>query len=84
MISDARARWIFRVPESQLHTDPSVFAAITKLKAGQVTEILPVLDAQTRKPAGYAVYKLISREAAGQRDINRLTLTLREGGGSAA
>jgi peptidyl-prolyl cis-trans isomerase SurA len=47
-----------------------VYASITKLKAGQITEILPLLDAQTKKPAGYAVYKLISREPAGQRDVN--------------
>jgi peptidyl-prolyl cis-trans isomerase SurA len=58
------------VGESQLHTDPTVFAAVTKLKAGQITEILPLLDAQTKRPAGYAIYKLISRDPAGQRDVN--------------
>jgi peptidyl-prolyl cis-trans isomerase SurA len=58
------------VGESQLHTDPMVFAAVTKLKAGQITEILPLLDAQTKRPAGYAIYKLISRDPAGQRDVN--------------
>jgi peptidyl-prolyl cis-trans isomerase SurA len=51
-------------------TDPSTFAAITKLKPGQTTDILPLLDAQTKKPAGYVIYKLISREPAGQRDLN--------------
>ena len=50
--------------------DPAIFAAVTKLKAGAVTEILPLLDAQTKKVAGYAIYKLISREPAGQRDLN--------------
>jgi len=58
------------VGESQLHSDSSVFAAVTKLKAGQITDILPLLDAQTKRPAGYAIYKLISREPAGQRDVN--------------
>ena len=58
------------VPESQLHADPAIFAAVTKLKAGGVTEILPLLDAQTKKVAGYAIYKVISREPAGQRDLN--------------
>jgi peptidyl-prolyl cis-trans isomerase SurA len=58
------------VGESQLHTDPTVFAAVTKLKAGQITEILPLLDAQTKRPGGYAIYKLISRDPAGQRDVN--------------
>ena len=46
------------VPESQLHSDPAVFAAVSKLKAGEITDVLPILDAQTRKPAGYAIYKL--------------------------
>jgi peptidyl-prolyl cis-trans isomerase SurA len=58
------------VGESQLHTDPMVFTAVTKLKAGQITEILPLLDAQSKRPAGYAIYKLISRDPAGQRDVN--------------
>jgi peptidyl-prolyl cis-trans isomerase SurA len=58
------------VPESQLHADPAIFAAVTKLKPGQITEILPLLDLQTKKVAGYAIYKLISREPAGQRDLN--------------
>jgi peptidyl-prolyl cis-trans isomerase SurA len=58
------------VAESQMHADPMVFAAVTKLKPGQITEILPLLDAQSKKPMGYAIYKLISREPAGQRDVN--------------
>ncbi|NYF92093.1 SurA N-terminal domain-containing protein [Tunturiibacter empetritectus] len=58
------------VDESQLHQDPTAFNAITKLKAGQITDILPLLDAQTKRPAGYAIYKLISRDPAGQRDVN--------------
>jgi len=56
--------------ESEMRSDPTVYLAVTKLKAGQITEILPLLDAQTKKPAGYAIYKLISREPAGQRDLN--------------
>jgi peptidyl-prolyl cis-trans isomerase SurA len=58
------------VAESQMHADPAVYTAITKLKAGQITDILPLLDAQTKKPVGYAIYKLISREPAGQRDLS--------------
>jgi peptidyl-prolyl cis-trans isomerase SurA len=56
--------------ESEMRSDPTVFAAVTKLKAGQLTDILPLLDGQTKKPVGYAIYKLISREAPGQRDLN--------------
>jgi len=51
-------------------TDPATYAAITKLKPGETTDILPLLDAQTKKPAGYVVYKLISKEPAGQRDLS--------------
>jgi peptidyl-prolyl cis-trans isomerase SurA len=58
------------VAESQMHADPMVYTAVTKLKAGQITEILPLLDGQSKKTMGYAIYKLISREPAGQRDVN--------------
>lgn len=58
------------VAESQMHADPEIFAAVTKLKVGQITDILPLLDGQTKKPMGYAIYKLISREPAGQRDVS--------------
>ena len=58
------------IGESQMHADPAIFAAVTKLKAGQMTEILPLLDAQTKKPVGYAIYKLLSRDPPGQRDLN--------------
>jgi peptidyl-prolyl cis-trans isomerase SurA len=51
-------------------TDPATYAAISKLKPGQTTDILPLLDSQTKKPAGYVIYKLISKEPAGQRDLN--------------
>ncbi len=58
------------VPESQLKADAAAFAAIGKLKAGQITEILPIFDPATHKPAAYTIYKLISKEPAGQRDLN--------------
>jgi peptidyl-prolyl cis-trans isomerase SurA len=61
-------------------TDPATFAAITKLKPGQTTEILPLLDGQTKRPAGYVIYKLISRDPAGQRDLSdpRVQQSLRQ------
>ena len=58
------------VSEQQLHADPQIFNAISKLKAGQITDIIVGLDATTKKPAGYAIYKLLSREPAGQRELN--------------
>ena len=58
------------VGESQLKPDPMVGAALLKLKPGQISEIFPLLDAQSKKPIGYSIYKLIEREPAGQREIS--------------
>jgi peptidyl-prolyl cis-trans isomerase SurA len=58
------------VSESQMKADPATYAAILKLKPGETTDILPLLDSGTRKVAGYSIYKLISKEPAGQRDVN--------------
>ncbi len=62
------------VTESQLKGNASadVYDAITRLRPGQFTEILPMNGGTVpvRKPLGYAIYKLISKEAAGQRTLN--------------
>ena len=58
------------VPESQLRSDPIAGAALLKLKAGQVSDVFPLMDAQTKKPVGYSIYKLLEREPAGQREIS--------------
>ncbi|MGA7887668.1 MAG: SurA N-terminal domain-containing protein [Acidobacteriaceae bacterium] len=59
------------IAESQLRQEPEVYAAVTKLKPGEVTDILPVYaPGDTKKPVGYAIYKLIDREAAGQRQLD--------------
>jgi peptidyl-prolyl cis-trans isomerase SurA len=58
------------VSESQLRSDSQVYDAIARLKPGQTTGIMPLIDGQTKKPVGYEIYKLISRDPAGQRDIN--------------
>ncbi len=58
------------VPESQLRSDPTVGAAILKLKPGQITDVFPLIDAQSKKPVGYTIYKLLEREPAGQREIS--------------
>jgi peptidyl-prolyl cis-trans isomerase SurA len=60
------------VSESQLHAEPEIFAAIGKLKPGQVTDVLPLYEnAQgSKKAVGYAIYKLIDKQAAGQRDLS--------------
>ena len=71
------------VPESALHSEPEAYNAITKLKPGQITEILPVFDGAGpgHRAVGYAIYKLIAREPAGQRELNdpRVQQTIRQG-----
>jgi peptidyl-prolyl cis-trans isomerase SurA len=57
------------VPEPQLKADPLVGAAILKLKPGQMTEIFPLIDGESKKAVGYTIYKLLERESAGQREI---------------
>jgi peptidyl-prolyl cis-trans isomerase SurA len=58
-------------PESQLRQDPGVFAAISKLKAGQITDVVPSFATDgSKRVVGYAIYKLIATEAAGQRELN--------------
>ncbi|HEV2618724.1 MAG TPA: SurA N-terminal domain-containing protein [Acidobacteriaceae bacterium] len=56
--------------ESQLRSDPTVGTALLKLNPGQISDIFPLQDAQSKKPAGYSIYKLLEREPAGQREIS--------------
>ena len=58
------------LPESQLKGIPVVYAAVTKLSAGQTTDIIPQVDPNTHKPVAYAIFKLISKDAAGQRQYD--------------
>jgi peptidyl-prolyl cis-trans isomerase SurA len=66
------------VPESQLHASPDIYNAIAKVQPGQITDIMPVYDNQHR-PVGYAIFKLIDKQAAGQRELNdpRVQQTIR-------
>ena len=61
------------IAESALQRqDPATFAEISKLKIGQVTDVLPVYSGAgpAQRAGGYAIYKLIAREPAGQRELN--------------
>jgi peptidyl-prolyl cis-trans isomerase SurA len=58
------------IPESSLRSDPQVFAAISKLQPGKITEVIPAMQPGSKTPAGYAIYKLIEKEPAGQRELN--------------
>jgi peptidyl-prolyl cis-trans isomerase SurA len=71
------------IPESQLRSDLEVYNAIGKLKPGQITDVLPIYDGAGpgRRTVGYAIFKLIAREPAGQRELNdpRVQQIIRQG-----
>jgi peptidyl-prolyl cis-trans isomerase SurA len=59
------------VPESSLRNQPPpIFAAISRLQPGQITDVIPLLAPGAKAPVGYAIYKLIEKEPAGQRELN--------------
>ena len=59
------------IPESQLKSNPALFAAISKLRAGQDTDIIPFPDPNDPKKAGgYAIFRLLEKAQAGQRDLS--------------
>ena len=59
------------VPESQLASSPVVYNSVSKLKPGQVTDIISLPDPQDpKKNAGFVILQLLSKEAAGQHDVS--------------
>ncbi len=61
------------IAESALQQrDAAAFTAIGKLKLGQITDVLPIYGGSgpARRAIGYAIYKSIAREPAGQRELN--------------
>jgi len=58
------------IPESQLKQNPEIYGAISKLRPGQITEILPIYEGPTKKPFGYVICKLIAVEPAGQHPLS--------------
>jgi len=71
------------IPESQLRSETDVYNAIGKIKTGEITEVLPAYDGAGpgHHIIGYAIYKLIAREPAGQRELNdpRVQQAIRQG-----
>lgn len=60
------------IAESHLKSSPEFFNAISKLKPGQFTDILPIYQNQgtAKKAVGYVIYKLIAIEPAGQHPLS--------------
>ena len=57
-------------PESSLHnTDPGTRDAVAKLKPGQYSGLIPLMNPMNKQVVGYQIVKLISKEPAGQREL---------------
>jgi peptidyl-prolyl cis-trans isomerase SurA len=58
------------VPESGLKgTDPATRDAVLKLKPGQYSSIISVVNPATRQAVGFRIVKLVEKEPAGQREL---------------
>jgi peptidyl-prolyl cis-trans isomerase SurA len=68
------------IPESSLKSDRNAYEVITKLKPGQYSSVLVVADPNSHQIFGYRVVKLISKEVAGQRELQdpRVQQAIRE------
>jgi peptidyl-prolyl cis-trans isomerase SurA len=59
------------VPESSLRsTDPTTRDAVMKLKPGQHSGIIGVVNPATRQTLGYRIVELVTKEPAGQREFS--------------
>jgi peptidyl-prolyl cis-trans isomerase SurA len=58
------------IPESQLRSNPEIYAAIAKMKPGETSPPLPMVDPNSKRVLGYRIIRLISKEPAGQRELN--------------
>jgi peptidyl-prolyl cis-trans isomerase SurA len=58
-------------PQTALQqTDPATRDAISKLKPGQYSGAITVIDPNTKKLVGFRIVKLVAKEPAGQRELN--------------
>jgi peptidyl-prolyl cis-trans isomerase SurA len=57
------------IPESQLKSDAPIYNALSALKIDQVSPVMPLYDA-AHKVSAYAIFKVLAREPAGQRELN--------------
>jgi peptidyl-prolyl cis-trans isomerase SurA len=58
-------------PESSLkNTDPVTRDAVIKLKPGQYSTVITVINPMTKQLIGFRIVKLIAKESAGQRELS--------------
>ena len=59
------------VPESGLKgTDPVTRDAVMRLKPGQYSSIISVVNPATKQAVGFRIVKMVAKEPAGQRDLS--------------
>lgn len=59
------------VPESSLrNTDPGTRDTVIKLKPGQYSPIITVVNPANKQAVGFRIVKVVSKEPAGQRDLS--------------
>ena len=58
------------ISESQLRSNPEIYTAVSKLKPGEVSHPLPMVEPSSKRTIGYSIIRLISKEPAGQRELN--------------
>jgi peptidyl-prolyl cis-trans isomerase SurA len=57
-------------PESSLrNTDPATRDVVTKLKPGQYSPVVPIVNPMNKQLFGFHIVKLIAKEPAGQREL---------------
>lgn len=69
------------IPESSLQrTDGATRAAVLKLKPGEVSDVITVVNPSNGQVEGYRIVKLLAKEPAGQRELSdpRVQQSIRE------
>jgi peptidyl-prolyl cis-trans isomerase SurA len=68
------------IPESSLKADKATYDVINRLKPGQYTPVMPIVDPNSRQIAAYRIVKLLGKEASGQRELKdpRVQQAIRE------
>lgn len=69
------------IPESSLQrTDAATRAAVLKLKPGEVSDVITVVNPSNGQVEGYRIVKLLAKEPAGQRELSdpRVQQSIRE------
>ncbi|MCI0356787.1 MAG: SurA N-terminal domain-containing protein [Acidobacteria bacterium] len=69
-------------PESALRSgeDPAIRDAVLRLKPGETTNVITIVNPRTRQAAGFRIVRLLAKEPAGQRELSdpRVQQVIRE------